>query len=110
MGVFDSGISVGYNYFILLMRFVFRPITQITEKVKQINLENLHLRLEQKGDEDELNELAKTFNNMLNRMETSFNTQNNFISNASHELCTPLTAIIGEADVTLTKSEAQRNT
>ncbi len=89
------------SYF--LMRFVFRPITQITEKVKQINLENLHLRLEQKGEGDELDELAKTFNNMLNRMETSFNTQNNFISNASHELRTPLTAIIGEADVTLTK-------
>jgi signal transduction histidine kinase len=40
---------------------------------------------------------------MLIRMETSFNTQNNFISNASHELRTPLTAIIGEADVALTK-------
>lgn len=96
-----SVLAIIISYF--LMRFVFRPITQITEKVKQINLENLHLRLEQKGDEDELDELAKTFNNMLNRMETSFNTQNNFISNASHELRTPLTAIIGEADVTLTK-------
>lgn len=44
-----------------------------------------------------------TFNNMLDRIETSFETQNNFISNASHELRTPLTAIIGEADVTLSK-------
>jgi signal transduction histidine kinase len=97
-----SLLAVIISYF--LMRFVFRPITQITEKVKQINLENLHLRLQEKGDKDELDELANTFNNMLNRMETSFNTQNNFISNASHELRTPLTAIIGEADVTLNKT------
>jgi signal transduction histidine kinase len=61
------------------------------------------LRLERKGEKDELDELSKTFNNLLNRIETSFNTQNNFISNASHELRTPLTAIIGEADVNLTK-------
>lgn len=40
---------------------------------------------------------------MLDRLETSFETQNNFISNASHELSTPLTTIIGEADVTLVK-------
>jgi len=52
---------------------------------------------------DELNELARTFNDMLDRIETSFETQNNFISNASHELRTPLTAIIGEADVVLSK-------
>jgi signal transduction histidine kinase len=94
-------LAILTSYF--LMRFIFRPITEITQKVKEINLKNLHLRLEQKGDKDELDELAKTFNNMLNRMETSFNTQNNFISNASHELRTPLTAIIGEADVALTK-------
>jgi signal transduction histidine kinase len=86
-----------------LRHLVFRPITEITEKVKQINFENLHLRLERKGEKDELDELSKTFNNLLNRIETSFNTQNNFISNASHELRTPLTAIIGEADVNLTK-------
>lgn len=101
LSVIVSLVLASISYF--LMKFVFRPITQITEKVKQINLENLHLRLEQNGNEDELDELAKTFNNMLNRIETSFNTQNNFISNASHELRTPLTAIIGEADVTLTK-------
>jgi signal transduction histidine kinase len=88
---------------IYLSKVVFLPITRIANKVKQINLENLHLRLEQKGENDELDSLTKTFNDLLNRMETAFNTQNNFISNASHELRTPLTAIIGEADVTLSK-------
>ena len=75
----------------------------MTFKVKDISSENLHLRLEGQYKSLELTELALTFNNVLDRLETSFETQNNFISNASHELRTPLTAIIGEADVTLSK-------
>lgn len=82
---------------------IFKPISEITEQVKEISSENLHLRLNDSNRSDELNELARTFNNMLDRIETSFETQNNFISNASHELRTPLTAIIGETDVILTK-------
>ena len=82
---------------------IFKPISEITEQVKEISSENLHLRLNDSNRSDELNDLARTFNNMLDRIETSFETQNNFISNASHELRTPLTAIIGAADVVLTK-------
>ncbi len=84
-------------------RYVFRPLRKITERVQEISSENLHLRLDQNKSNDELAELTRTFNNMLDRIETSFETQNNFVSNASHELRTPLTAIIGEADVTLSK-------
>jgi signal transduction histidine kinase len=82
---------------------IFKPISAITEKVKEISSENLHLRLSEDTAKDELYELTGTFNDMLDRIETSFETQNNFISNASHELRTPLTAIIGEADVVLSK-------
>jgi signal transduction histidine kinase len=84
-------------------KYFFKPLHVMTEKVNQISTENLHLRLSIDDNNDELNVLSKTFNNMLDRIETSFETQNNFISNASHELRTPLTAIIGEADVTLSK-------
>lgn len=84
-------------------RYVFKPIVRITDRVKQISSENLHLRLDTHNKNDELSELVRTFNTMLDRIETSFETQNNFISNASHELRTPLTAIIGEADVALAK-------
>jgi signal transduction histidine kinase len=84
-------------------KYIFLPLRKITNKVKEISTENLHLRLDVKSQNDELHELTKTFNDMLDRIETSFETQNNFISNASHELRTPLTAIIGEADVALSK-------
>ncbi len=82
---------------------IFKPISAITEQVKEISSENLHLRLNEQNKNEELNQLSHTFNDMLDRIETSFETQNNFISNASHELRTPLTAIIGEADVALSK-------
>lgn len=90
-------------YVIYTSRAFFKSIVKITERVKQISSENLHLRLENNNKSDELNELITTFNDMLNRIATSFETQNNFISNASHELRTPLTAIIGETDVCLSK-------
>lgn len=86
---------------------IYKPISAITEKVKQISSENLHLRLDQNSTNGELRALSETFNDMLDRIETSFETQNNFISNASHELRTPLTAIIGEADVMLSKPRNQ---
>jgi signal transduction histidine kinase len=50
---------------------------------------------------DEIAEMAKTFNSMLDQLETTFELQRNFIGNASHELNTPLTAIMGEAEVIL---------
>jgi signal transduction histidine kinase len=82
---------------------MFKPLHDISEKVRQIGTENLHMRIQLDQGSKELRELASTFNYMLDRIETSFETQNNFISNASHELRTPLTAIIGEADVALSK-------
>ncbi|WP_394674942.1 sensor histidine kinase [uncultured Chryseobacterium sp.] len=84
-----------------LSKTLFKPILKITGKVKEISSENLHLRLEPQPDNKELNELVDTFNDMLNRIETSFETQNHLIGNVSHELRTPLTSIMGEADVAL---------
>ena len=50
--------------------------------------------------------LAKTFNKMLERLETSFGMQKHFIANASHELRTPLTSINGQLDVLLMKDRS----
>jgi signal transduction histidine kinase len=87
-------------------RHIFDPIKDITDRVKQISTENIHLRLDKFENNKEMNELINTFNDLLNRIETAFETQKNFISNASHELGNPLTAIIGEADVALLKDRS----
>lgn len=89
---------------VMFSRKIIEPIQSIIQKTKKIGSENLHMRLEVPESNDAVRELARTFNDMLNRLETSFETHKNFISNASHELNTPLTSIIGEADVTLSKT------
>lgn len=89
-------------------RYILQPVRRITEQVKNIRAHNLHLRLDAPtGKDDEMSELAQTFNNMLDRLETAFETQNNFVSNASHELGTPLTAIIGEAELALNRPRTE---
>jgi signal transduction histidine kinase len=84
-------------------KHIFDPIKVITQKVKQISTDNIHLRIDEKEKDDEINQLITTFNDLLNRLETAFETQKNFISNASHEFGTPLTSIMGEAEVMLMK-------
>ena len=80
-----------------------KPIASITRKVNTITTSNLHLRLPNSKGKDELSELSATFNEMLDRLETSFQIQHNFINNASHELKNPLTAILGETEFALDK-------
>lgn len=99
--VFVALITAGLSLY--FSRRIFSPIKDITGKVREISTDNIHLRLEQAEGNDEISELSSTFNDLLDRIETAFETQKNFISNASHELGTPLTAIIGEADVALLK-------
>lgn len=91
-----------------VLRTLIRPVKFIIKEVNKIGSENLHLRLEVSTikHKDPISELKYTFNDMLNRIETSFETQKNFISNASHELNTPLTSIIGEADLILSKERS----
>lgn len=100
-------VLVGMVSSYYISRHIFGPLSKITETAKQISSENLHLRIKNENYSHELKELVDTFNEMLNRIETSFETQNNFISNASHELRTPLTSIMGTADVTLSRPRSQ---
>lgn len=87
-------------------KHIFDPIKNITRRVKQISTENIHLRIEENNEDDEISQLISTFNDLLNRLETAFETQKNFISNASHEFGTPLTSIMGEAEVMLMKERS----
>lgn len=81
----------------------FSPISRVIERVEEISIASLDLRLDEGNGKDELAHLAHTFNRMLDRLETAFDVQKDFISNASHELRTPLTAIRGQLEVLLMK-------
>ncbi len=80
---------------------IFQPIRSIIRNVKGISAHNLNQRLTVDSSKDEIADLSKTFNDMLDRLEITFEIQNNFVSNASHEFKTPLTIISGEAQLGL---------
>ncbi|MDD3628221.1 MAG: HAMP domain-containing sensor histidine kinase [Actinomycetota bacterium] len=81
----------------LVLRSMFKRIDFITENVKEIDEKRLNLRLNLKGN-DAISKMAKEFDDMLDKIETSFNKQKQFIQNVSHELNTPLTIIKTKID------------
>jgi two-component system, OmpR family, sensor histidine kinase ArlS len=88
------------------------PIRKITEEVTEISAQNLARRIETGHAKDEWYRLSKTLNELLNRLQESFELQRRFISNASHELSTPLTSISSQLEVALqrerTKTEYEK--
>lgn len=86
-----------------LAKRVINPVARITKEVNRISASNLHNRLPEVKNSDEISDLTATFNDMLDRLETSFEIQANFINNASHELKTPITTIIAESEIMLLK-------
>jgi signal transduction histidine kinase len=68
-----------------------RPLRMMTSKARGITEESLHERLAAQTADDEIGELASTFDDMLTRLEQAFNAQKRFVANASHELRTPVT-------------------
>jgi signal transduction histidine kinase len=80
-----------------------RPLTQIIREVKEISSYDLSHRLRAGAGQDELSQLANTFNELLERLQESFAIQRRFISNASHELSTPLTSVSSQVEVALQK-------
>lgn len=79
------------------------PIDRITRATQQISADDLHQRLNLKLPNDEVGRLAITFDQMLARLEDSFERQKRFIADASHELRTPLTILKGDVEVALNR-------
>jgi signal transduction histidine kinase len=84
------------------------PISNKIEKANAIEASNLHLRLNVHNPKDELGRLAIAVNKLLDRLQASFEAQKSFIRNASHEIRNPLTAIMGEAEITISKDRTTK--
>jgi signal transduction histidine kinase len=69
---------------------VLRPVHRITDAARRLSEQTLHSRINLQGPDDELKELADTFDAMLARLDRAFHSQRRFVTNASHELRTPL--------------------
>jgi signal transduction histidine kinase len=95
-------LSVTASYF--FSKSAIKPISNIITKVKEINSSKLSNRLDEGKRQDEIEQLAITFNRMLSDLEKAFKSQDEFVSNASHELRTPLAIMIAESDYILSRS------
>jgi signal transduction histidine kinase len=85
---------------------VLRPLQRITATAKRLSERTLHQRIALDGPDDELKELADTFDRMLTRLDAAFDSQRRFAANASHELRTPLAISRTEVDVALADPDA----
>jgi signal transduction histidine kinase len=92
-------ISVGAGW--LLAGRALRPLRDITATARRVSGHNLGERIDLEGPDDELKELADTFDGMLARLDSAFASQRHFVANASHELRTPLAIMRTEVDVAL---------
>lgn len=78
-------------------RKTFGVIDELISKANSISSQNLNVRLNVSDTSDELHEFALTFNRMMDRLEKAYEKQNQFVSDASHELRTPISVIQGYA-------------
>jgi len=96
-------LSIGLGW--LIAGRVLRPLRTITVATRDISASNLHARLDLHGPEDEMKELGDTIDDLLERLERSFHSQQQFVANASHELRTPLATMRASIDVAMAKPE-----
>ncbi|WP_311709362.1 sensor histidine kinase [Streptomyces edwardsiae] len=94
-------VSVGLGW--LVAGRVLRPLRVMTAATRRITADSLHERLAMGGRGDEVKDLADTIDDLLGRLEHSFDAQRLFVANASHELRTPLTTMRASLDVALAK-------
>jgi two-component system, OmpR family, sensor kinase len=86
-----------------LARKSLAPVVEMGAHARRIGATNLHERLPVLNANDELGQLATIFNDLLNRLDQSFERQRQFVADASHELRTPLAILRGEAEVAMSQ-------
>jgi signal transduction histidine kinase len=97
-----AGVALAY----LVAGRALRPLHQVTATARRLGEATLDQRIRYTGADDEVAELARTFDAMLDRIGGAFDAQKRFVANASHELRTPLAVMRTEIDVTLADDEA----
>lgn len=94
-------IAVVTGYFFSKQLLI--PLRKIADEVNDISAKNLNKRIKAGESKDEWNYLSVTLNQLLNRLQESFDIHRRFISNASHELLTPLTSISSQLEISLNR-------
>jgi two-component system sensor histidine kinase ArlS len=100
------GVGVAFMFGRLFSNQLLTPIARMIGEVNKISSQNLTSTLFEGKNQDEMNTLARTFNQLLQRLQEAFSSQRRFISNASHELSTPLTSISSQLQVAMQRNRS----
>ncbi len=100
-------IAVVAGYFFSKQLLI--PLRKIADDVNKISVQNLEERIKTRNGKDEWDYLANTLNELLNRLQESFNIHRRFISNASHELLTPLTSVSSQLEISLDRDREAKD-
>lgn len=90
-----------------LARKSLAPVVAMSTQAGRIGVSNLHERLPVQNEKDELGLLSQSFNSLLDRLDESFERQQRFMADASHELRTPVAILRGEAEVALSRPDRE---
>jgi len=104
---FITGIGISFAAGYIFSTRLLLPVKKITEEVTDIYAYNLARRIPTGSTKDEWYKLTITLNDLLDRLNQSFEMQRRFISNASHELSTPLTLISSQLEVSLQRNRSE---
>jgi len=102
IGIFACG-WVGSNW---IARMALSPIETLGETAATVSAQSLDTRVFLDAPYDEFQQLAKSFNNMFERLQRAFESQRRFVGDAAHELRTPLTAMKGNMEVALQRERS----
>jgi len=98
---FAGGLCIAIIAGYVFSKSLLLPVRKIADEVNEISAQNLTTRIRTGGTSDEWGYMAGTFNQLLDRLQESFEIQRRFVANASHELSTPLTSISSQLEVSL---------
>lgn len=100
------GVSVLCLFSFLISKKSLEPIDNLAKEISSISHRNLNIRIKPKKTNKELASLIESFNNMLERINKAFETEKFIISEASHQLKTPIAVIRSNCDITLKKDRS----
>lgn len=104
-GAFVIGTTIVWILSFRLSKRALKPLDIFRKNIQEITDSNLKVRLSEEKREDEINALANSFNQMMDRIDNAYNRQKEFTGNASHELRTPVARITAQIENLLHREE-----
>jgi len=98
LGAFITGTAVVWLLSFRLSKKALQPLDNFRKRIQEITDSNLKIRLSEAKREDEINALAHSFNQMMDRIDNAYNRQKEFTGNASHELRTPVARLAAQVE------------